>query len=560
MKSNSTILFIIFFIGYNCYSQKYNGIDSLNSLTFDELQKQLIKNFKDPTKSTLYAKIILEKAKKKKDTAQILNGYSYLSIIHKGDSIVLSYADSIIKISKEIDNIRFLGIGFLNKGGYYFKKRKFNKSLDNFLHAKPYADSFPRLSYIVDHSMGILKNRLGEHQEALDIYKKSWAYVKKRNFKKTDNNNYLITIHSLASSYNKVGKYDSATFYNKLGIKEALRSKNELKYHHFLLSEGINNFSLKNYNAAYDSITKVVTNFSHKIDTPNLIVTYYYYGKILLKKEKIDSALISFKKVDSLFSSTGDIFPEARESYEFLIDHYKAKKDHKNQLKYIERLLKVDSVLNTNYKYLSRKIIREYDTPKLIQEKESAIFELEDKNIIIKNRLLLVSILLGLSIFVLTYYYRRQKTLKKRFNELINTLPKKNIKKEINNAESIGISKDIVDHILNRLEEFENNAEFLCSGITIHELSKRFETNSKYLSKIINTYKNKNFSLYINDLRISHSVEKLKSDKRFRKYTIEATAAEVGFNTTQAFSKAFYKKTGIYPSYFIKNLEKTYCD
>ncbi len=30
----------------------------------------------------------------------------------------------------------------------------------------------------------------------------------------------------------------------------------------------------------------------------------------------------------------------------------------------------------------------------------------------------------------------------------------------------------------------------------------------------------------------------------------------MGFNTTDAFSKAFYKQNGIHPSYFIKELEK----
>ena len=35
-----------------------------------------------------------------------------------------------------------------------------------------------------------------------------------------------------------------------------------------------------------------------------------------------------------------------------------------------------------------------------------------------------------------------------------------------------------------------------------------------------------------------------------------AIAQEVGFNNSESFSKAFYKKTGIYPSYFIKQLEK----
>jgi AraC-like DNA-binding protein len=46
----------------------------------------------------------------------------------------------------------------------------------------------------------------------------------------------------------------------------------------------------------------------------------------------------------------------------------------------------------------------------------------------------------------------------------------------------------------------------------------------------------------------------LKEDQKFRKYTIKAIAIEIGFNTDQAFSKAFHKKTGVFPSSFIKEL------
>lgn len=51
-------------------------------------------------------------------------------------------------------------------------------------------------------------------------------------------------------------------------------------------------------------------------------------------------------------------------------------------------------------------------------------------------------------------------------------------------------------------------------------------------------------------------IDKLNEDSIFRKYTVQAIAQEIGFNNSEAFSKAFYKKTGIYPSYFIKELEK----
>jgi AraC-like DNA-binding protein len=48
----------------------------------------------------------------------------------------------------------------------------------------------------------------------------------------------------------------------------------------------------------------------------------------------------------------------------------------------------------------------------------------------------------------------------------------------------------------------------------------------------------------------------LQKDTTIRKYTIKAIANEVGFNTSEPFAKAFYKKTGLKPSYYIKKLNE----
>ena len=76
------------------------------------------------------------------------------------------------------------------------------------------------------------------------------------------------------------------------------------------------------------------------------------------------------------------------------------------------------------------------------------------------------------------------------------------------------------------------------------------------MSKIINYYKGENFSSYLNNLRIDYAINKLTTDKQYMKYTIQAIANETGFNSSESFSTAFYKKTGIKPSYFRKNFEK----
>jgi AraC-like DNA-binding protein len=67
----------------------------------------------------------------------------------------------------------------------------------------------------------------------------------------------------------------------------------------------------------------------------------------------------------------------------------------------------------------------------------------------------------------------------------------------------------------------------------------------------------KNFSHYINDLRIDFAIEELKENSTFRKYTIKAIANECGFKSAESFSKSFYKTYGIYPSFYLKQLQST---
>ena len=88
------------------------------------------------------------------------------------------------------------------------------------------------------------------------------------------------------------------------------------------------------------------------------------------------------------------------------------------------------------------------------------------------------------------------------------------------------------------------------------EHSSALKQVSNYLSKIINAHKKMNFSSYLSNLRIDYCVEKLKTDNKFRKFTVHGIAFEIGFNNVESFSKAFHKKTKVYPSSFIKEIEE----
>src|SRR5690606_2652902 len=91
------------------------------------------------------------------------------------------------------------------------------------------------------------------------------------------------------------------------------------------------------------------------------------------------------------------------------------------------------------------------------------------------------------------------------------------------------IKQDVAERILKKLEQFEVNKGFIKQNLTLSKLAASLKTNPKYLSKVIVDYKQKEYTQYINDLRINYLIELLKSKKHLN-YTIEALAGEIGFN------------------------------
>ena len=120
----------------------------------------------------------------------------------------------------------------------------------------------------------------------------------------------------------------------------------------------------------------------------------------------------------------------------------------------------------------------------------------------------------------------------------------------------LGINPAAVASVLKQLEKLEKDKKFLEKDWTLVKLSAAFNSNTKYLSKIVFHYRGKKFVEYINDLKIDHIIGLLKNDRIFRNYTNKALGEESGFSSTQRFTNAFISRAGISPSYFIQELNK----
>ncbi|MDG1040976.1 MAG: helix-turn-helix domain-containing protein [Polaribacter sp.] len=427
--------------------------------------------------------------------------------------------------------------------------------MKNYLLAKKYTNKKGEsvLECLLEFNIGVVKNRIHEHEQALDIHKKNFPLAKKL-LKGKFNYSYIQSIYAIANTYNYLNILDSALYYNRFGVKEALYL-NEIKMiNYFTLNQGITHYLKGESKISIDSLKKAFMLFKNKNDYPNISEASYYLGKSYEKMGDLSLAKRYYRKVDTIFRKTNDLLPILRSTYDFLIEDAQNNNNLKEQIDYTNQLIKLDSILYSNEIYVNKNIINDYDIPKLISTKEQLIRKLKSKEK--SSKLFFVFLFVIIFVISIIAFYQKNKTkkYKKRFEEILTTKNKKSKKNKINTE--INIPKEKIDIILEKIKLFESQQKFISNRITLRSLAEDFNTNTNYLSKIINYYKNESFSSYLSNLRIEYIISRLKTDAVIRKYTIKAIAKEAGFNNSESFSKTFYKTKGIKPSFFLRELEK----
>lgn len=559
MKNFLKYIVLAFFllISWGGFSQQLSQkdsviIDSLKKLDYNEIFRLYKSAMRDSLKAIIYAKGYLEKAREKNDTVKMCNAFTQILGV-SSPKVSIRYADSIIIYAQNISNSSFPGLGYFNRGVELYLQGDYKESLKDFLTALGYAKKNKNLSQQLEikEAIGGLKAIIGDYKGSLKNSKEILRLVEKSD----DINTKLTAVYNVSLDYLRLDQPDSALIYIREGINKSLKAKDTLRYYDFVSASGYNEYYKGNYQAASDSLDK---SFPYETGQNARINYYLYKGRIAKDVGKKAAAILHFKKLDSIYEIHRDPVRELPEVYQTFISYYEEKGDTENQLKYIDKLLAADSILDANFNYLNTNITKEYDIPILVSEKERIISQLQkDKS----QSYSWLWILGGVSIIsssLFFFYYRRQRFYKKRFEALLkNDVKSQNsaFKPRDSNSNTIkGISEAVVKSIQDGLVKFEQNNEFLDHTINLNSLSKKLDTNSNYLSKVINFYKGKNFSNYLNDLRIEYAIHELKTNHQFRLYSVKGMAQEVGFNSPESFSKAFYKRTGIYPSYFLKQL------
>ncbi|MCC3215423.1 AraC family transcriptional regulator [Chryseobacterium sp. X308] len=575
MKKFHLIILTVFPVFF--FSQSIKGLnipDSLKNKSYKYINDAYNKVFQvDNDKAELLANYILLKGKKENNRDILFDGYYNIARVKNlKNENGHPFADSLISASKNVNNYDYPAKSYILKGILFNNEGKYKEALDEYtvainLNKAENKEQF----YYVSKLIAILKTATEEYEEALPLFIKYYNYEKDK-VKNTnlDAKNYISSIFSLANIYTKCKDYKKSIRFADLGLAECKKYNDYSNYNYLLMIKGISLFYLKDFSSSYVILSNIEKGLINSKDYINLGILYYYLGKIKYENHKEEEAVEYFKKADSISFNFNGFEAIKRDGYEILIDFYKKKGDLKNQLKYIDNLMYSDSIIAVNRKNLSKEILKKYDTPLLMKEKLNIIDKLNHQNIWLIVSLLFITLLF---IFIIRKNRKKIKEYEKQAKILLEKpviVPAhvfiEEIKPESNTAPSASIERkekttknDLSTNskfkiLIDKIEEFEKTNSFLAKNITLDSLSKEFDTNRDYLSKLVNELKGKNFSQYLNELRINYIVEELKSNEKIRKHTIAAIANDIGYNNAESFTNAFKKITGTLPSYYIKAL------
>ncbi len=557
---NYCFYFLLFFAAHILAQNQ--GKDSAE-VDFEKLKDQFFDAFEvnDSVAADSIALVFLNTAKKHDpNSINHIQGHVYLSFLSDFE-LANAHLDTVVEISKNIkDRTKYPGMAHFYRANLYYEKQDWDTALTHYLTALEFLKDSENEYYanLTNYNIALIKLvGIGQEREAIELFKECEVFFEVEEHKSKHKFDYLALLYNYSETYRRLNLIDSSAYYTHQGLNESKRldDRDFLKYFEF--SKGINAYLKSRPREALKLISEPEGVIRRYGDFSNLALLKYYKGMIFKDLNEADLSLVNFLELDSILELHSVYSIETRKGIEELIKYYRNNKNLPKELEYVKKLMRMDSAHYSDYEKLVRTMNIEYDNRDLLANRNELIHKLDIARSSSNKKSAFLVVLLIILLTISAYFFRKQRKLKKQFDELMTSKPTEVAPKNESRDKLIDIKDEIVDAILINLQRFEDNYGFVQRDLNSQRLSKELKTNTKYLSKVINAKKGKSIVNYINDLRVDYSIEKLKNDEVFRRYTIDSIAKDVGFSNATSFAQAFQKRTNLKPSFFVKKLLKT---
>ena len=502
--------------------------------------------------ATIYSAAYMARAKLDQDWRKLFRAYK--SHIYLGPlSQRLLYADSLIIVGTNSGDTELSAMAHVLKGTVLGWMRRYEPALAEQARAVALLRAAPD-DFVLQQSglqTGIAKYQLGYYEQAIQRFEAGCRY-----FKNEDISSYFKSLYGLALAYIATGQYDTALTTATLGRNECLRVDNSRALPFFDLAGAIAQYYKQHYNTSLAALLLLHPKPLLYDDFDSSTAHSFYMARNYMALKQPGQALPYLHKIAKTTDRQSVLLPQFRKTYELLIDYYRKQEQPEVYLRYVQRLMYMDSVYNADFSHLAPRIVKQYDTAALLRLQHKTEWLLSRRAI---SSLMILVLMLGVAVWIFIGISRNRRNRIIDDNGLLATddNPQTTIGSRYTDETALRISPDVISRVLGRLDEFEAGMMALEPQLTLSRLAAITDVNATYLSRIIRFYKHKAFADYINDLKIDYIANKYTTDRRYRNYSNKALAAEAGFGTDKNFAIAFKRKMGMSVASYLKQLETT---
>ena len=583
---NKTLIFIVLI---SIFFADFTHSQSKIKLVKDSIEANFYRN---PLKAKLFSHQFLRLAKARIDKKEESRAYYFLAelsgTISQKDS-AFYYFDKAIQKAMEINDSKLAMYHKVNKANYLFAEYDFDGALTLYnecLSLSKKSNDTKTYNYIVIKKANV-NYEIGKYQEALVTLKNG---LKNKDF---EPNTILGIRLSLSKSFLKINEPDSALVYTKQGIIDSKKRNLDEFEMHFYNQQGLVYLYKNDYRKAELSLDSALflSTKSKVVEMERLILINK--SKLYTLKKEHDKAIGILKEVVLNKESIAISKENLAEINYLLAENYKETNDLALSNIHFQKYIEEEKQLGQK-KIETIDHLHQIDISEIQSEKEEQT----------KQKWIITMITILLIVVVLILFYRKNKQSKEnqvRFESLLQKLnnqeehlllDKKSIMEDATaksassivdefeeidadtiDAEAIGfddpniddetisntsfaIKEGTISDVLDKLLKLEEKKYYLKQECTLHNVAKKLKTNTAYLSKIVNNELGKSFSTYINELRINYIILELKNNSKLRAYSIHAIAEEIGYKSSESFTKYFKIATGITPAIYIKKINE----
>ncbi|MBS2099692.1 helix-turn-helix transcriptional regulator [Carboxylicivirga linearis] len=481
-------------------------------------------------------------------------------------SVLNSYKNGLT-----IDEGNLCGYAALKLSKIYFGEGNYNLSLDASIKGIKIIESTDYNADLLSNlylNAGNIYSVFEDHEKGFIYYNEGLEYV--RQTKNVELESFFLNNLTAMCCYTK--DIPQAKVYNNMAKELPLKDTIKQLYYYSLNNGFITLAEDKLQQAILHYKTSIEYALKPGMSPKFLAASYSEIYKIYEETNELDSAIYYLEKYRVLSEKEQYTYMQV-DSYKTLSRLYNKTNQRDKALSYQEKyVLLADSMMNNREFNRIRSKQSAYEKDKSNSYINELTTTISEQKLILTIIISFLIILITLSVLLLIQKRKLQGAyhdIFERNKELINIEEKylkankiilglKEHGRDIEDQnKTTGLKEEQRNALLHKINHIMETSSYYCNpDFSLAELANLVQSNTKYVSQIINETYNVNFRTFINEYRIKLSRKRLIDTQNYGNYTIKAIAESVGFKSQSNFILSFKKTTGITPSLYQNMAQK----